>query len=398
MTPYYSDAAVTIYRGDCRDVLRDMEPDSVDACVCDPPYELGFMGKKWDSSGIAYRADLWREVRRVLKPGAHLLAFGGTRTYHRMASAIEDAGFEVRDSLMWIYGQGFPKSLNIGGGLGTALKPSHEPVVLARKPLAGTVAANVAKHGTGALNVDACRIEGPPAEPFGNPTQADGYRLHKRDINWQPSDEGRWPANVLLDEQAALVLDEQSGELTDGVAVNRNRTERLDSPAGFAPRGISPVDVGYGGSGGASRFFYVAKPSREERDMGCEGLRLRSGGECTDRDEGSAGLNNPRAGAGRTGGGRNIHPTVKPIELMRWLVRLVTPIDGVVLDPFMGSGTTGCACVYEQRRFIGIEREADYIEIARRRIAAVAPLFTEAVEPTRPVAAVDPGLPLTGTD
>lgn len=436
-----------IIHGDLFDVLPTLEAESIDACVTDPPYDLtankrggtgeaslnlaspagrsristggGFMGKEWDATGVAFNPDTWREVYRVLKPGAHLLAFGGTRTFHRMTCAIEDAGFEIRDCLSWLYGQGFPKSLDVSKaidaaagaerevlglgkwasransepgramnpcgagtrdvadtrtvtapstdlakqwqGWGTALKPAMELICMARKPLKGTVAANVVQFGTGALNIDACRIDTADDLNGGSYRCADtraaqsvalGARNNGIGEYVQPT--GRWPANVLLDEQSAALLDEQTGELTSG----NDAIFRSDS-------------------GGPSRFFYVAKPSREERDYGCEGLPARSGGEATDRQDGSAGVNSPRAGAGRTGGSRNVHPTVKPVELMRWLVRLVTPPDGVVLDPFTGSGTTGMACRYELRRFIGIEREAEYVAIAERRIAAVAPLFGE---------------------
>jgi hypothetical protein len=211
------------------------------------------------------------------------------------------------------------------------------------------------------------------AAGVGEPTQPDGLR---------ESTLGRWPANVCLDESAALVLDEQSGDLTSGDYSGERSSDKTRHAYGqFAGSGPRVEGGHVGDCGGASRFYYVAKPSREERDYGCTGLQQRSGGEATARKDGSAGLDNPRAGAGRTGGARNFHPTVKPVELMRWLVRLVTPPGGVVLDPFLGSGTTGMACRYEQRRFIGIEREADYIEIAERRIRAVAPLFADLDRP-----------------
>ena len=390
-----------LVHGDCLELLATLPDASVDACVTDPPYGIGFMGKEWDTfkpSEVEYQAgrarknfteqvtnpnlkgrigwkagacvdydytskgllafQLWteqwgREVFRVLKPGAHAVVCGAPRAYHRMACGLEDAGFEIRDCLAWLFGQGFPKSLNLGEGLGTALKPAHEPIVLARKPFKGTVRANVEKHGTGTLNIDATRIESTDdqlSRKYASVQNAGArhntiYGTDTRDrAGAEPHDLGRWPANVVLDECAAMVLDEQSCDI-----------------------------------GGASRFYYVAKPSREERDFGCDGLPIKSAGEMTDRKADSAGLNNPRAGAGRSGGGRNFHPTVKPVKLMRWLVRLVTPINGVVLDPFMGSGTTGMACRYELRDFIGIEREAEYLAIAERRINAVAPIFgTEA--------------------
>jgi site-specific DNA-methyltransferase (adenine-specific) len=392
------------------------------------------MGKRWDTSGVAFRVETWQQVFRVLKPGAHLLAFGGTRTYHRMVCAIEDAGFEIRDSLCWLYGSGFPKSLHIGramdgvlgtqskgfntageskrtiarpelrsdndayqpytpttdaakqwDGWGTALKPAQEPIVLARKPFKGTVAANVLAHGVGALNIDACRIgyqsdaDKVSAIPQGMATNKRGALAGSTQHNgprtaFQPSElRGRWPSNVLLDESSAVLLDAQSGDC--GANGGGLTTDFRNRQSGFA-MSHGPL-VATDNIGGASRFFYVAKPSREERDYGCWDLPQRSGGEATDRTDGSAVVNSPRAGAGRTGGSRNHHPTVKPVELMRYLVRLVCPPDGTVLDPFMGSGTTGMACRYELRDFIGIERELEYVAIAERRIAACAPLFGE---------------------
>lgn len=415
-----------LIRSDCVRALSVFGANRFDSCVTDPPYELGFMGKRWDASGIAFSVELWREVLRVLKPGAHLLAFGGTRTYHRMTCAIEDAGFEIRDSLHWLYGTGFPKSLNVskaidemagetqpvivpgasgrgapsvnalGAGLnvgfaerpktapvtaaaaawhgwGTALKPGHEPVVLARKPLEGTVAANVLARGTGALNIDASRIGTPknvPASPakdrIGQNAKGD-ERGRTADTSGFDPNVGRWPANVLLDEAAAAELDAQSG--TDrGCKGTRSESTARNGVTDFSPR----QGTLYTDSGGASRFFYVAKPNRAERDRGCEHLPARTGGEATDRADGSAGVENPRAGAGRTGGARNYHPTVKPVALMRYLVRLVTPPGGTVLDPFTGSGTTGMASRLEGFQFVGIEREPDFFEIAKARIGVAA--------------------------
>jgi site-specific DNA-methyltransferase (adenine-specific) len=342
------------------------------------------MGKDWDTGLTAFSPELWREVRRVLKPGAHLLACGGTRTYHRLTCAIEDAGFEIRDCLAWLYGSGFPKSLNLGDGLGTALKPAHEPIVLARKPFKGTVAANVEKHGTGALNIDACRvslmdgeqIDGgfhsavPADEGWQRPWMADREKFAgKVDAAMERANTlGRWPANVVLDDLAAACLDEQSGESTSNTGTPR--TGAAGNGWGMTATGAEYDDVG-----GASRFFYCAKPSREERDMGCWSMPVKTAGELTGRKEGSAGQKHGRSGTDAAA--RNYHPTVKPVELMRWLVRLVTPIGGICLDPFLGSGTTGMAAKYEQREFIGIEREAEYVAIAERRIAAVAPLFDD---------------------
>lgn len=418
-----------IHLGDLFDVLPTLPDASIDACVTDPPYGIGFMGKKWDSfsplvaqrkaglrqcgslprnkqgnpnlkgrtvngavsaSQIEYDYSVYgqrefqewtakwaSEVMRVLKPGAYVVVCGAPRSHHRMMCGLEDAGFVVRDCFAWLFGSGFPKNKNMGQGRGTALKPAHEPIALAWKPFKGTITTNVEKHGTGALNIDACRIDGiKPLMHAIDSDQRNNPILHTRSAtsSGELSDVGRWPANVLLDEDAAAMLDEQTGELMSGAnPTSRGSNKFANTYGDFKGHDCEPargVSVG-----GASRFYYVAKPSREERDYGCDGLTARSGGEATDRKDGSAGLNNPRAGAGRTGGSRNFHPTVKPVELMRWLVKLVTPIGGTVLDPFTGSGTTGMACRYEQREFIGIEREAEYLAIAERRIAAVAPLF-----------------------
>lgn len=370
------DAQWSLAHGDCRAVLSSLPESIFDSAVCDPPYELEFMGKHWDRSGVAFDPKTWAAVLRVLKPGAHLLAFGGTRTYHRMTCAIEDAGFEIRDSLDWIYGTGFPKSLTHKTGMpegqGTALKPGREPIVLARKPVVGTVAENVAQWGTGGLNIDACRV-GTTKDVPSSPTRTPGTSLSgsvdgslRREAGEESGHDpnvGRWPANVLLDEAAAAELDAQSGIRKAG-----------ERPAKYS--GIwgnhNPENQGERvvlDSGGASRFFYVAKPSRKERDLGCEHLQPKTAGEATGRQEGSAGIT-PRAGAGRTGGAHNHHPTVKPVALMRYLVRLVTPVGGTVLDPFAGSGTTGMAARLEDRRFLGIELESEYLEIARLRIEA----------------------------
>lgn len=337
--------AATVVISDARAALAAMPADSLDAALTDPPYELGFMGRAWDSSGVAFSVEFWCGVLRVLKPGAHLLAFGHSRTYHRMTCAIEDAGFEIRDSLDWIYGSGFPKSKTEASGMppgqGTALKPGKEPIVLARKPLIGTLAENIARYGTGGLWIDACRLPVSPDDKqgaWGDGRRAGGFVDTGAEIgstrpNGKRHEAGRWPANVLLDEEAAAELDAQSG---------------------------------------ASRFFYVAKPGRKERDAGCDHLPEKSGGEATDREEGSAGTQNPRAGAGRNGGARNYHPTVKPVTLMRYLLKLITPPGGVVLDPFTGSGTTGVAALLEQRRFIGTELTDEYAAIIDARLEHAA--------------------------
>lgn len=413
--------------GDSREKLLVLPNNSIDSIVTDPPYELGFMGKKWDASGIAYSVPLWTECLRVLKPGGHLLAFGGTRTHHRMTCAIEDAGFEIRDELDWVYGSGFPKSLNLKDewkGWGTALKPAREPIVLARKPLESTVAENIQKYGTGGLNIDGCRIayqsedDNASATPQGACTSAAGDAGTRpnvdgkpRVVKERPELKGRWPANIIFDEDAAAELDTQSGIQKSGVAVQRNGGGQaiFGGIAGNAGSKQIRDDAGYGDIGGASRFFYVAKASRGEREAGCEHLPVHTAKGTVGRDPESAGAKNPRAGAMRSAGAsiiqcqkchakvnngrhstvnapckvgglhdwqkigeiagvRNYHPTVKPIELMRYLVRLVTQKGGVVLDPFTGSGSTGCACALEGMNFIGIELDKGHAEIAKARI------------------------------
>ena len=275
-----------IHVGDCLAVLPTLEANSVDACVTDPPYGLGFMGRDWDHGlpGVAF----WREVSRVLKPGAHLVAFGGPRTWHRLVCASEDAGFEIRDSLCWLFGSGFPKSLNLGDGKGTALKPAYEPICLARKPLEGTVAANVAKWGTGALNVDGCRIGvsggGTHCERRGDNGACLGHANSGQSTSGETfhgpdSSGGRWPANVLLDEEAAAMLDAEAWEKGGGFGTSGYGTggaTRSDSAeGGFAFKGTGQV-VGFGDSGGPSRFFYTAKASRSEREEGLDRLRIVS--------------------------------------------------------------------------------------------------------------------------
>lgn len=378
--PYYDAHGVTLYQGDNREVLPLL--GTVDAVVTDPPYGLAFMGKRWDYDVPS--VETWQEVLARMKPGAHLLAFAGTRTQHRMAQRIEDAGFEIRDVLAWVFGSGFPKSLDVSKaidasagaeretvgtitktqsygrdgnttygagpdyagamkitapataeaarweGWGTALKPALEPITLARKPLAGTVAANVTTYGTGGINVDACRVDG-PAWYWGNYVSGGQFGSGKPVTNPASHPLGRWPANVIHDgsEEAAAAL-----------------------------------------GGEASRFFYSAKASRDEREHGLRELEIVSGAELTGRAEGSAGLQSPRAGAGHGAGLRNTHPTVKPIDLMRYLCRLVTPPGGVVLDPFAGSGSTLLAARAEGFRAIGIELDPDYCEIATHRLKA----------------------------
>lgn len=378
--------AATVFHGSNLDVLPFMADNSVDSIVCDPPYELGFMGKSWDSSGIAYSVELWRECLRVLKPGGHLLAFGGSRTWHRLAVAIEDAGFDLRDSIAWLYGSGFPKSHNVALGIdkklghenrgraipvaskfqasdveeknkltsnpvdayaarspeaekwagwGTALKPAFEPVVVARKPLVGTVAENVLAWGVGGLNIDASRIdyisekdkqEGQSARKstskgFQSFTEgeADNFdRSNREQI------QGRWPANIILDEYTAGLLDEQAEDV--------------------------------------SRFFYVAKASKRDRNEGLEELPKQMSRKFAQDETTLATMPFGKEPV------QNFHPTVKPTELMRYLIKLVTPAGGIVLDPFTGSGSTGKAALLDGYRFVGIELTADYLPIIEGRL------------------------------
>lgn len=363
-----------IVHGDCLERLARLPADCVDAFVEDPPYGLSFMGKGWDHAvpGPEYFA----AQLRVAKPGAHLVAFGGTRTYHRLACAIEDAGWELRDCLMWLYGTGFPKSHNLKGdheGWGTALKPAWEPIILARKPFKGTVAANVLAHGTGAINIGATRIDAPdtPETPVIAANAQSRYTgvLNSGAVSapeartTSASQAGRWPANVILDPEAGAVLDAQSGTLKSGVAVQRNRTGKTHSGVtNISTVKPAAADVGYADSGGASRFFYCAKASKGEREAGLEDFQPQQVGD---------GRETPADNAYQRGKTqrKNTHTTVKPISLMRWCCRLVTPPGGLIVDPFCGSGSTGCAAVSEGFNFIGIDREAEYVAIARARVA-----------------------------
>lgn len=400
---------IKILQGDCREVMRTLAESSVDAIVTDPPYELtsarpggrseatrgavmgGFMGMKWDGTGVAFDVRTWAEALRVLKPGGYLLAFSGTRTYHRMVCAIEDAGFEVRDQIGWAFGSGFPKSHNGPWG-GTALKPAWEPICVARKPLAGTVEANWTQHGTGALNIDACRIEGEPMPP--NTGKGAMLRRTVDEVREprppaQPHELGRWPANLIHDgsdevlaafpqaaDQQGPISSTAPSAKTSNVygAMRREGEASADSDnqgaVGFKMKpGARRID-----SGSAARFFYCAKADRADRNEGLDGMpehrvRAYEGGEI------ASGKTPDSPGGRRTAA--NNHPTVKPTDLMRYLCRLVTPAGGVVLDPFMGSGSTLKAAELEGFGAIGIELDPDYIEIARRRIAADAPLFAD---------------------
>lgn len=401
---------INLIAGDNLAVLKTLPDNSIDAVVTDPPYSLKFMNKHWDTEVPS--VEFWKEVYRVLKPGAHVLSFGGTRTYHRMVVNIEDAGFEIRDQLAWIYGSGFPKSHNISKGIdkkfgaeteiiyqkekmnikgsgensrlmnsagkvetllysytapntdlakewdgwGTALKPAQECICLARKPLSEkTVVDNVLKWGTGALNIDACRIPFQSKKDFENQNRPNsiGKKFENKqhdeaflkDFNSnmlcmkQNNPEGRWPSNILLDEQAAEILDEQSGQSTS--VKTRNSDNRVAEKSGtslqLGKAGTHDPQNSYCDSGGASRFFYCSKASQSERNRGLEDQR-------------------------------NVHPTVKPIKLLKYLITLVTPPGGTVLDPFLGSGSTAVACKELGVSCIGIEIEQEYLNIAKARV------------------------------
>jgi DNA modification methylase len=369
--PYYADERVTLYLGDCLSIMPTLEAGSFDAIVTDPPYGLSFMGKVWDHGVPA--APFWAEALRVAKPGAHLVAFGGTRTYHRLTCAIEDAGWEIRDCLSWLYGSGFPKSHNGPWG-GTALKPAWEPIILARKPLAGTVAANHQQHSTGALNIDGCRLTALTPDEVARSGKSGGIfsRQGSAGIDWKRdggNKKGRWPANVVLDEDAARLLDEASGDRKGGGYI----LDTQHASIGYGGDDGRRTFPGYSDNGGASRFFYTAKASRSERNAGLDGMPRKKAGMM--QDDAYEWKGTPEHSPHKTPAAANHHPTVKPLDLMQWLCRLVTPKGGLILDPFCGSGSTGRAAVAEGFRFVGIELDPEYAEIARARINEYAPLF-----------------------
>jgi DNA modification methylase len=475
-----------LFEGNCLEVMKTMDADSIDSIVTDPPYELGFMGKSWDSSGIAFNVAVWQEALRVLKPGGHLIAFSGSRTYHRMAVAIEDAGFEIRDQIMWVYGSGFPKSHDVSKaidknngetgrllkftnwmrttglkakdidtilrsnelisqtsnmavhffndgqpqiataemwkvirpliadvpewvdelvdrieaerevvgklanpassiysqsenemsrdvpitapataaakqwqGWGTALKPAHEPMVLARKPLIGTVANNVLTFGVGGLNIDGSRVgkEGGSKRGLEPSTHLSPSGAFNTGHDIVKLDDGRWPANFIhdgSDEVFELFPDSKGGAYPAkrGQAINTAFASGQETEGGFRAMGDS---------GSAARFFYCAKASKKDRNEGLDGF------EDVATHRYGAGI-----GEGLTPDapsiGKNHHPTVKPTTLMQYLVRLVTPPNGIVLDPFLGSGSTGKAAMYEGFNFVGIELTPEYLPIAKARI------------------------------
>jgi len=508
-----------ILHGNNLDILPTLADNSIDSIVTDPPYELGFMGKKWDSSGIAYSVELWQQCLRVLKPGGHLLSFGGTRTYHRVAVAIEDAGFELRDSIAWLYGSGFPKSLDVSKaidkgtgenpsrqlkftkwmrasgltpsqardvlfnagliteksnqashyfaetmgsqpgiataemfdelrpylpevpeeierlvaertgiewkdyknrnvvgtgvgatnpgfagdrygesiattwdltqahsddakqwqGWGTALKPAFEPVIVARKPIEGTVANNVLKWGTGGLNIDGSRIGTETISTHNAPkgSFAGGEQDRGSDTSSYKQHTGRWPANIILDPYPAELLDEQSGTSKP----TKEKTGRVGGQQGLYENGHSPDYEGTwpgDNGGGASRFFYVAKASKRDRNEGLDDLeeQRHSDRELAD----GVGGDNPR---NRTNQAKqNFHPTVKPTSLMEYLIKLVTPPNGTVLDPFTGSGSTGKAAILQGFNFIGIEMTEEYLPIIEGRLKHAEAIVAERIKET----------------
>ena len=315
-----------LHLGDCLEVLATLPDNSVDSIVTDPPYGLSFMGKKWDYDVPSVA--IWEQCLRVLKPGGHLLAFAGTRTQHRMACRIEDAGFEIRDMIAWVYGSGFPKSHNLEGdhkGWGTALKPALEPITMARKPFSSTVAANVIQYGTGAINVDGCRVG---TETRLNQSAGNKNLEHRTTVTPVSSHNetdgrecvGRWPANIIHDGSNEAALSLKSG----------------------------------------ARFFYTAKAAKDDRNDGCDAFDQRPAGGMQGRNDGSLGTITLS---------KNHHPTVKPTMLMAYLCRLITQPGGTILDPFMGSGSTGKAATINGFRFIGIERDPEYHKISEARIS-----------------------------
>jgi len=340
-----------------------MADQSVDAIVTDPPYGLEFMGKDWDH-GVP-GAHFWTEAVRVAKPGAYLLAFGGTRTHHRLTCAIEDAGWKIRDCLMWVYGSGFPKSKNIEGGRGTALKPAWEPIILARKALEGTVEQNAAKYGTGVLNIGACRvgIDGGTTRRNGSNAGKPRNTLHGGNFGVESLGAGRWPANLIHDGSDEVLAAFPQAPGQQGPSIEDGKPQG-NNVFGSMKRG-GPHHAPRLDTGSAARFFYCAKASKKDREEGCEAMP-----RTTTSDGRAVDIENPYLRTKTTR--RNSHPTVKPTELMRYLCRLVTPPGGLILDPFTGSGSTGKAALLEGFRFTGIELNPEYIEIARARLEAAS--------------------------
>lgn len=438
---------IELYNADCLEKLDELAEGSVDAIVTDPPYELNFMSKGWDNAGVSFSKKTWAKCLRVLKPGGYLLAFGGSRTYHRIACAIEDGGFEIRDCIMWLYGSGFPKSMNIGlavdkkngieskvvgkgksgsaethtrtmhsqtldgkdvfggefdikqaqnewAGWGTALKPSYEPIIMARKPFKGSCVDNVLEHGVGGINIDECRVgseklrnsyAGNKNSGFTSADDRDakGKGMFAGKKKGETIVTGRFPANTLLtydetdyDEVCGGFPNSKGGS---GKGFKKNDYAEKETATNFTRGDFVP----YNDNGSASRYFYCAKASKKDRDEGLDNFKTQKTGDLQGgRKDGSAGSImknadggtrvNPYAGTGAPK--KNTHPTVKPTELMQYLIRLVAPKGSTILDPFMGSGSTGKAVMFENKErnadysFIGIEKQSDYCEIAKARI------------------------------
>ena len=388
MKLYSENDSYKIYNGDMLDMLQVIEPESIDAIVCDPPYELGFMNKSWDSTGIAFKKETWQNCFEVLKPGGYLLAFGGSRTYHKIACAIEDAGFEIRDCVMYLYGCGFSKSYNIGlaidkkngvesevvgvgksgcnsrayqsektttagnydikkaqnewQGWGTCLKPAYEPIIVARKPFKGSVVDNIIKYRVGGLNIDECRVVETGGIKKVNIIKNSGSKICRFGCDGDKIEtvECRFPANVITDG---------SEEVAKGMP-NTTSTPIAEESA--------------------MRYFYSAKASKKDRDEGLDAFEERKTTDGCIR----ANVETARKFGANSALRKNIHPTCKPTELMQYLVRLVSPKGATILDPFMGSGSTGKAVMFENRerdanyKFIGIELTDEYLPIAQARI------------------------------
>lgn len=446
MKLYSNNNDYKLYHGNMLDMLEVIEPNSIDSIVTDPPYELNFMGKGWDNSGIAFNNETWKKCYEVLKPGGYLLAFGGSRTFHRIACAIEDAGFEIRDTIMWLYGSGFPKSMNIGlaidkkngvqskviatgksgakethtnslnlvknpfggeyeikeaqnqwNGWGTALKPSFEPIIVARKPFKGSLVDNVIEYGVGGINIDECRVGNEvitqlqkDMKPYNNNKMGVGYSTKMIGIKTQTV--GRFPANTILTYDETD-FDEVCGGFPNTKSQKGNSNRYLSGAknnSNFMYGSINETNS-YNDSGSASRYFYTAKASKKDRDEGLEEFadnymafsnqakaELKRGNVEFKGNE-----DNPMNFVNSVSVRKNTHPTVKPATLMQYLVRLVTPNGGTILDPFNGSGSTGKAVMYENKehdknyKYIGIELTEEYLPISKARIEYVCNLKEE---------------------
>ncbi len=437
-----------LYQGNMLDMLDVIEPNSIDAIVTDPPYELNFMNKGWDNSGIAFQKVTWEKCLKVLKPGGYLLAFGGSRTFHRIACAIEDAGFEIRDTILWLYGSGFPKSMNIGlavdkkngveseviglgksgnpeshtrslelkdrpiggeyeikkaqnewAGWGTALKPAYEPIIVSRKPCEGTCVDNVMKYGVGGINIDECRvpmeqsdIDMINAKSSKNPTDNYNHNESKKygdyalNIATPANEQGRFPSNVILTYD-----DTDKEEVCGGMPESKGASSQNNFSNGHIYRGqslqesstsLSGYHEWYNDEGSAARYFYTAKASKRDRDEGLDAFETQY---VAFSNQGKAELNrgnvdfrgnidSPLNAFNKVQSAKNVHPTVKPTALMSYLIRLVTPKGGTILDPFNGSGSTGKAAMYENKdrnagyKYIGIELTPEYLPISDARI------------------------------